>query len=97
MESNRSERRSDGITDEQKVFEQESLEISRAYDDRFVTVKKNRPLFAAACMISAVLFYASSLILIKIINIIEPGINPFAMLSIRSVMNLVLLTPVASA
>lgn len=48
------------------------------------------------CMISAVLFYASSLILIKIINIVEPGISPFTMLSIRSVMNLVLLTPVAS-
>jgi drug/metabolite transporter (DMT)-like permease len=45
-------------------------------------------------MLLAVVFYASSLILIKVINIVEPGISSFNMLAIRSAMNILLLLPV---
>jgi len=53
---------------------------------------KLRPFFAAVCMFCAVCFYATNLLIVKVIGILEPGLSSFWLLSIRSMGVIVILT-----
>lgn len=59
----------------------------------FLAPKKNRPIYAASCMLIAVMFYANNLLLIKVLTLLEPGISPFLLLAIRSTTVLIIFTP----
>lgn len=44
-------------------------------------------------MLAAVMFYTVSLIIVRVLNTIEPGISPYAMLSMRSLSVCLLYSP----
>jgi drug/metabolite transporter (DMT)-like permease len=46
-------------------------------------------------MLVAVSFFASNLLLIKILTLIDPTVSPFLLITLRSVSSLCLLTPIA--
>jgi drug/metabolite transporter (DMT)-like permease len=64
--------------------------------DGYVSVKENRPVFAAAMMLIAVCFYATSLLLIKMINAWEPGLDSSVLMTVRSAAVCVILTAVTT-
>jgi hypothetical protein len=64
--------------------------------DGFALVKENRPVFAAAMMLIAVCFYATSLLLIKLINAWEPGLDSSVLMTVRSAAVCTILTAVTT-
>lgn len=77
-------------------LKQRLLESDRSHDNYTEPIAKYKPLVASTVMLVAVAFFASNLLLIKILAMIDPNVSPFLLITLRSLSGLCLLTPIGT-
>ena len=77
-------------------LKQRLLETDRTHDSYTEPITKYKPLVASSVMLVAVAFFASNLLLIKILAMIDPNVSHFLLITLRSLSGLCLLTPIGT-
>jgi hypothetical protein len=77
-------------------LKQRLLETDRTHVSYTEPITKYKPLVASSVMLVAVAFFASNLLLIKILAMIDPDVSPFLLITLRSLSGLCLLTPIGT-